>query len=138
MIAGMKILYLPGTMVEAGGYMHGIIAPDGPWCGAKSASIVSVYQQSETQKLVTDKNVTAFSVYPNPTTGDFTIEQTGDEDSGSVQIDVYGMQGHKIFSTRQTGQRKTFCSITGAPTGLYNIHINADGVIFSKKLLLIK
>jgi hypothetical protein len=138
MIAGMKILYLPGTMVKAGGYMHGIIAPNGPWCGAKSASIVSVYQQGETQKLVTDKNNTAFSVYPNPTTGDFTIEQTGDEVCESVQIDVYGMQGHKIFSTRQTGQRKTFCSITGAPAGLYNIHINADGVIFSKKLLLIK
>jgi hypothetical protein len=41
MIAGLNILYQPGTRVEYGGYMHGRIAPDGPWCGVQPATPVA-------------------------------------------------------------------------------------------------
>ena len=41
MIAGVSIDYLPGTTVISGGYIHGYIAPAGPYCLVPSAPIVT-------------------------------------------------------------------------------------------------
>ena len=135
MIAGVNILYEPGTLVEAGGYMHGYIAPGGPWCGAKSANVLTTVATGEVTFPAAENNST-FIVYPNPTSGQFIIEQRGDAAYRNIQVDIYGMQGNKVYSSQNNGSHKMDCNLEGNSSGLYHIRINADGNISIFKLIL--
>ena len=134
MIAGVNILYGPGTLIEAGGYMHGYIAPDGPWCGAKSATIAS--SANGTEPTAPMLSSSSFVVYPNPTRGLFTIERNGEEIFRTIDVDIYNMQGKKVYSSDFSGKVKTQCSLEGNPAGLYYIRLNADGQTQVFKLIL--
>jgi len=126
MIAGLNILYQPGTRVEYGGYMHGRIAPDGPWCGVQPATPVAAVengkQPSQFMNCIPD-----FFVYPNPTRGKFTIEYKGDSRFRIIHIEIYGIQGNRVYSSHHTGEQKWDCNLESDPAGLYCIRINADG-----------
>ena len=95
-IAGQNIICYPGTSVLPGGYMHGYIAPAGPWCGAKSATIITVPQGDTLVYPAVEKSF--FTLYPNPTTGNFILEQKGETLFGNIKVDVYGMRGEKLLS----------------------------------------
>ncbi|MFZ4521347.1 MAG: SdiA-regulated domain-containing protein [Bacteroidales bacterium] len=135
MIAGVNIIYEPGTVIEAGGYMHGYIAPGGPWCGAKSATIVTTVDEGETKSPASFES-SSFVVYPNPSHGDFTIEQKGSEIYSNIHINIYGMQGNKVYSKQNPGNRRTACSLQGISAGIYYIQVVADGKISNLKLVI--
>ncbi len=136
MIAGMNIFYLPGTLINEGGNLHGYIAPVGPWCGVPmmSSLLTSVEKGDNTIPALDDKST--FTVYPNPTHGQFIIDQRGDAKYSNIQIDIYGMQGNKVYSSQNAGIRKMNCNLEGNSSGLYHIRINADGKIIIFKLIL--
>jgi len=88
MIAGQSIRYLPGTTVQSGGYMWGYITPDGQYCAQKSPSIPTVIAGSG--ELSAPIQGASFRIYPNPTNGNFTLEQNGEKISDKVIVEVYG------------------------------------------------
>ena len=89
MIAGQNILYLPNTTVQSGGYMWGYITPNGQFCGTKAPSVPAVITGEENPIMIEEK--ASFKVYPNPTTGNFILELTGDIQTEKLQVDVYGI-----------------------------------------------
>ena len=119
MIAGEKILYLPGTTVESGGYLHGYIAPQGPWC--ITPAVPSVAAGSDLPPVKIER--TSFNLYPNPTTGRFVVEFSGDIPNGQCFIDIYDMQGEKIMTHTINGDRRKEFSLSGKPVGVYLIRI---------------
>ncbi|MFZ4523864.1 MAG: beta strand repeat-containing protein, partial [Bacteroidales bacterium] len=76
MIAGATILYLPGTTVQPGGYLHGYIST-GTYCSVPSLPAVAVIAGRD-KNLFNISNAN-FTIYPNPTTGNFTLVQKGDK-----------------------------------------------------------
>ncbi|MEI7982125.1 MAG: 5'-nucleotidase C-terminal domain-containing protein, partial [Bacteroidota bacterium] len=135
MIAGMNILYQPGTKVEYSGYMHGYIAPGGPWCGGQPAALVAMVGKVEETSSFMDGSPD-FVVSPNPTRGRFTIEQKGDFSYRMIRTDIYGMQGNRVYSSHHPGYRKWDCNLESNPAGLYYIRINADGKTKVLKLVV--
>jgi hypothetical protein len=121
MIAGQNIIYLPGTLVEPGGYMLGKIAPNGPYCGQQPTSMVTVITGEDELPVMTQQS--AFNLYPNPTTGKFTLEQTGGMVGGIVKVAIYGMHGEKVLSRDLAGERKYELSIAELTAGLYFVKI---------------
>ena len=131
-IAGSSILYEPGTIVESGAYMIGSIY-SGVWCGAKSATIIDA-----PEGIVQDENVvnnSFFMVFPNPTTGVFTLEFRNEVPAGEVNVEVYGMQGKKVLSTTMTGTKKKSLSLDGSPTGCYYVRVISDNMTGSMKII---
>jgi PKD repeat protein len=127
MIAGQNIFYFPGTTILAGGYMYGYIAPSGPWCSnpAKEAIIAGQVSPgvSEGQSF--------FSVYPNPTSGDFTLKLGGISSSEPVTVELYSMKGEKISAAVLNNETTHEFSISEKPAGLYLIRVisgNLNGV----------
>jgi hypothetical protein len=132
MIAGQNIIYLPGTKVNYGGYMHGYIANGGPYCTpAKSTEIET--GKEETGVTFMDNS---FKIYPNPTSGVFTIEQRGDLTSGQVKVEVLGTLGGKILSNEFQGQRKHEVSIKGNLPGIYFVRISTGEKVQTVKIIL--
>jgi len=123
MIAGQNIIYYPGTTVEAGGTMHGYIAPGGPWCGAKAPAIPAVVTGVENVPFFSSDIY--FKVYPNPTTGNFTLEQMGEKMFEKVNVEVYSMLGDRVLKSEMIGEKMHEFSLSDVPVGVYFIKVLA-------------
>jgi len=120
MIAGQNIDYLPGTTVEPGGYMHGTITDNGQYCGsAKTPAMVS----AGTQDPSTVMETTSFRIYPNPTTGAFTLEQSVNGTLQNMKVEIYSMLGGRIMSENIIGEKKHQFLLSNEPTGIYLVRI---------------
>ncbi len=121
MVAGISIFYLPGTKVLAGGYMHGRISNQ--YCGLKAPSIVAT-SVGENEIVLLSQNA-SFKIYPNPTAGNFILEQTSSSLNEKVSIQIYGMHGEKVLTGEMNHEMKHEFSIFGFPAGLYFVKVIA-------------
>jgi len=133
LIAGVKIIFKPGATVASGGYLWGHIAPGGPFCGVKSASIVTNPASGSDEN--SELQPSLFRVFPNPTTGLFTVELNKDFTEGRAQLEIFGMQGEKVFSTVLLQEKKRVISLEGKPNGIYFIRIIASEKSGSAKII---
>jgi hypothetical protein len=125
MIAGHNIIYYAGTSVNSGGYLHALIAPNGPWCATKEASIAAVPGKEEEINPVASKPF--FSIFPNPTTGNFSLELKGHDESSLIQVEIYGILGERVLSKNLQGQRKFQFSLNGQSNGVYFVRVVISG-----------
>jgi hypothetical protein len=64
-----------------------------------------------------------FRVYPNPTTGAFTLEFNNDLETGNANVEIFSMRGEKVFNTELSGNGKHELSISDKPVGIYVIRV---------------
>jgi hypothetical protein len=122
LIAGQKILLKTGTVILNGGYLHGYIAPTGPWCYTPSAPVMAT-AESEAEEL--QDNGQFFNVFPNPTTGSFSIKIKEPEVGEDIAVHLFGLHGNRIFESNMGGYPKKDFNISGYPSGLYILRIIA-------------
>ncbi|MFZ4522185.1 MAG: carboxypeptidase regulatory-like domain-containing protein [Bacteroidales bacterium] len=133
MIAGISIDYLPGTWVKAGGYLLGKIAPAGPFCGMKEATIVTAEGGGDLKPMLVEK--ATFKVYPNPTTGKFRLEMAGQDQPEIMKVDIYGLRGEKVLSETSAGEAIHEYSLSDLPAGIYFIKVVAGDRTYTSKLV---
>ena len=131
MIAGQSIDYLPGTRIFPGGYMHGYIAPSGPYCAQPPSATVL----NGTEDFLPGEPQSFFKIYPNPTTGDFTLELDPEKISGQLKIEVYGMQGEKVISATMNGEMKHVFSLSKRALGIYFIRVISEDQAETRKII---
>jgi len=125
MIAGEKIRYLPTTKVFLGGYMHGSITQTGQYCSSLKTAIVAA-SNTESDNIVIPEMITngpGFRVYPNPTTGKFTLEVTGMDEFGEINVEVYSMFGKKVLAETVYGLMKYEFSLSTQTPGVYILRV---------------
>lgn len=71
-------------------------------------------------------------IYPNPTTGVFTIET-----ANITNVDVYNLIGQKVMSAEMNADKANI-DMTGFDTGIYMVKVTACGVEITRKLSVIK
>jgi hypothetical protein len=135
MIAGQKIRYLDGTSVSPGGYMHGYITLTNSYCASLPPSMVSILTGEEENQQPVVGSQQSFRVYPNPTTGEFTVEATGQSSNLISQITIFNLSGSKVFTIDLKGERNHRCSLSGLPTGIYFIHVTTGNETGVSKLV---
>ncbi|MEI7980021.1 MAG: T9SS type A sorting domain-containing protein, partial [Bacteroidota bacterium] len=121
LIAGHNIIYKPTSKVYSGGYMHGYITTNGQFCGTRAPSAPAVIAGEEGQPITIEKS--SFKVYPNPTTGNFILELTGEIPSEKMQAEIYGIWGEKVLTATLNGKRMHEISLSDKPTGVYFIRV---------------
>ncbi|MDP1621877.1 MAG: YCF48-related protein [Bacteroidales bacterium] len=137
MIAGQNIIYLPGTTADSGAYMLGYITLDGNYCTTPSNPLVSnLLKDGESQATGNNVPVTDnFRIYPNPTTGIFTLEQTGFVSEQPLKLEIYTMLGKRLVSDNIAGEKKHQFNLGDVPAGIYIIRIMTGEKIESIKLV---
>lgn len=81
---------------------------------------------------------TSFNIYPNPNSGQFTIEVKG-KDRGIANIDVYDVLGRTIYqSTYEMNNQdwKQQIDVKGQAIGTYIVKIEIDGVFTYEKIVI--
>ncbi len=142
LIAGQNILLKPGTTIHSGGYFYAWIAPTGPWCNTGSTPPVVLPEPQPAEKSgvsnpeFTQSGASFFRIYPNPTSGTFTIELTADDQPwiNSV-VTIYGIRGDKVLTKELQNERKHEFSLDGTPPGIYFIRITSDGLTETEKII---
>jgi hypothetical protein len=133
-IAGVNIKYLPGTMVDAGGYMLGKIS--GTFCTpyvhpANQAPVVAGIENPGTGS----RGDSFFRIYPNPTSGDFTVELKGEVTSARVRVEIYGVLGERILSKEMEMEHNHQFSLSERPAGVYVVHVSSGEISGTEKII---
>ena len=131
-IAGEKILFKEGASVLPGGYMLGKITLDGQFCVTPPITAALTTGKDDVQ-FSTERSF--FTLYPNPTNGNFTLVQKGDQNYGNVKVEVYSMSGEKVLTERFDGLMNREFDFGGMSGGLYFVKVIADDYVETIKLV---
>jgi len=133
LISAGKIIMLHGTKVELGGALHARITTDGTFCPEpdKHFLTASVMETDDVALASTNDDILPamqenfFRVYPNPTTGRFTLELSHLADiSEKALAEIYGMRGERVLREEITsGQHLHEFSLEGKLPGIYIIRV---------------
>jgi hypothetical protein len=124
--ASQYIRLYPGTKVYPGGYLHAWIATMCIPCSSlKPSETILVYEGED-----------LFRIYPNPTTGEFTVEMSGASDCSRTIVRIHSLMGKEIFRQEITGLSKAKFSLRDKPVGIYLVNVLCDDK--SKTVKIIK
>jgi hypothetical protein len=132
MIAGQNIKLLPGTKVQPQGYLWGYIAPSGPYCLTPSMPAASSSGPELPQK---EQVQASFIAYPNPTTGNFTLEYKGEKPFGQVVVEITDSHGETVFKTSLNGKNTQEFSLSSYPVGLYFVRVTSGELSETRKIV---
>ena len=138
LIASQFIRFLPGTTVQENGFLHAFITAQCIPCSSQKVLLsgFNLPVTGQTSNLSADLNQqSSISVYPNPTTGSFTIEFTGGFGTDKVHVEIYSARGEKLLTEELTGARKHLFSISDKPVGVYFIRVITEMGVETVKLI---
>ena len=138
LVAGQNIRFFPGTAVHSGGYLHGYITTTGNYCGTKENTFIAGTSGLEDNENLLLPNRSFFRVYPNPTTGNITLELNPELADSPALLNIYNMMGEVVLSEVLSGSEKNELSIAGHPGGVYFISFIQNNKIETKKIVKLK
>jgi len=141
-IAGEKVLLKPGFHAASGSDVHAYISSD--YCTALPTSAApTVNEDTENTKddlASVDDFGSGFNemeklvnVYPNPTTGDLTIDFLGIKTTATIR--VVNFQGSVILETQTNQELAKKLDLRFLPIGVYVLVINTEGEQITKKII---
>jgi hypothetical protein len=132
LIAGGQVHFIPGIVVQPGGYMHAYITTTGDYCISPSPSIPAASGEEEETPVVVSESW--FKLYPNPTRGTFTLEFR-DVTRDEVQVTIYGIQGNTILHQKLFLEKSRNFSLDNAHAGIYIVRISTASETTFKKIV---
>ena len=135
MIAGERIIYLPGTTVEPGGYMHGYISTE--FCTNPLNPVVNTSRGAEgvVTFMQESKDISRIVIYPNPTSGVFNVEQTGTLMHQTIKMEIFTMLGNRVITENVISEKKHQVNLGNFPSGVYLVRIMSGGKTETIKLI---
>lgn len=122
LIAGQKILLLPGTKVVAGGYLHAYITQTNEYCNAQPAPDLLSTSTEEVSPVQSGGSL--FQLWPNPASDWFKIRlKTPVENDDEYDTEIYSISGNLILRKRFSGNQGLEVQTTGLKQGIYIVRI---------------
>jgi len=134
LIAGYKVIMLPGTRVHSGGYLHAYCTPYGFFCDTTSTMPIPPLDLNE-EIYSNPQNDDFFRIYPNPSTGVFTLELTEGQEPNGIFIEISTLMGERIFKTDMPSHRTYQINLAERPPGIYIIKVKQNDRIGIEKLM---
>lgn len=106
-------------------YTFRYVVMSGNSCGDDSATVMLYIDDCNT--ALPEFTTGNISIYPNPTTGQFYIENTGQ--LSNMHIDVYGVSGQLVMSYSCTAEPKVSLDLSRFSDGIYTIKVITDNYV---------
>jgi hypothetical protein len=130
-IAGQRIFFLPGTAVDSGAYLLAYISNS--YCTNPTMPLVA--QEEGKADPPSIMSFGKMKIYPNPTTGSFTLEFTDHNLLDNLSAFICDIRGKKILDINLNGQRKQVLSLENQPKGMYFIRLFSNEKSETAKIL---
>jgi hypothetical protein len=116
-IAGQKVTMLPGTVVQHNAHMLARIALNNDYCQPENKLVAaSVSDSGEPGHYATDHD---FHIFPNPSSGIFTVRTDHLSEAESVNVRIYNIKGELLSSATFSGIKDQQFNLTELSDGLY-------------------
>lgn len=137
LVADNSIRILPLTHIESGAQFLATIDIDGNYCSNYKSLVFADDDEIADEMLAIDKaDSQLFRVYPNPTTGAFTIELFNHDEQFRISIEVFGTLGERIMGIASQGELLHALDLSGKQPGMYFIRVVRNDEIGVEKLIL--
>jgi uncharacterized protein YgiB involved in biofilm formation len=134
-IAGQKISLLPGTSVEPGGRLWAHITTTGSYCNGVLIPGGNGLNINNEETPTVQSQAGLFKVYPNPTTGRFTVELNPSVDPTAMTLFITGMRGEIVMKREVEATRKMDFSIEEKQPGIYIIRLMTGNHVEITKII---
>lgn len=136
-IAGQNILLRCGTNIHSGADFHAWITTNGGYCNLQTSLLSSLNEEvPEKHSFLHESISNFFKVYPNPTTGIFTLDLLEElKEFSNIKVEIYTMQGQLIFSNELPVQQRHTLSLTERQPGIYLIRVLQNNNIGIVKII---
>jgi len=136
-IAGNVVLFKPGFHGQWGSYVDGHITMAGNYCENPSGAFmvtnpIDVEEVPEESELFS-KESSDILLYPNPNTGQFTIDVGKEEYSAVIRVMNY--QGARLYQKQFMNQRRIELDLSNQPSGIYIVVIQMEGDLVTRKVV---
>ena len=138
-------LYGQAITVVASGFLNTMANNDGPEFGLWVA-LASGGELIELPSLITGVDETAisetaFSTYPNPATQNITVAYTLTRE-GSVSIELFDILGNRVRTdipgVQNASSHSRVLDVSGLPSGMYILRIQAGSDMLTKKVKVVR
>jgi hypothetical protein len=120
MVAGERIQFLPGTFVRPGGYLYGYIETGNQYCGSMAPAMPAAGHPLAIDTPLKDPGL---KVFPNPTSGKFTLSGLKWTEKENISLELYTMCGELKWVTSTEPSASRQFNLTGYPAGLYFLKV---------------
>ena len=138
MIAGYLIQFLPGTSINPGAYLNAYITPYGFFCDTTSTMPMAEDMLAEIPLDQFTDNFNEgsfFRIYPNPSSGLFTLELNEADDSSETAIEIYTLMGERIAKIDRQTSLIYQLNLSGRQPGIYVIKVRQNQRTGIEKLI---
>ncbi|MCX6269175.1 MAG: T9SS type A sorting domain-containing protein [Bacteroidetes bacterium] len=135
--AGKKIVMYPNTHAASGASFHAYISTDGTYCNEPKAPVTD-YDGNEdaiAEKEPSLDHQAFFKVYPDPTSGSFTLELSAEPGESTVSVTCYNNMGSLVMEKDFFSGKKHELSLAGHAPGIYLLRVRMNGNTGIKKMI---
>lgn len=139
LLAGYRVILKPGTSVWDGGYLYARIVTDNQYCqntsyknNIKDHGISTVIESIGSQD-----DFSSLIIWPNPSSGRFTIQIIENEDEPVSYLEVLSLTGESILSQKFPTSGNYCIDISHCKPGLYIVRLIHARNSFTRKIILI-
>ena len=123
---------LPGTHLQSGSQVHAYIDQTGEFCSNPKTIVIEEEPVPEILPLeFTDKD-SFFTVYPNPNTGQFTLELSDVTEPSTIKVEIFSLIGESIMNVELPEMNQYLFDLSARQPGIYLIRVmkgNEVGVV---------
>jgi len=136
LVAGELVHLLPGTLVEHGGHLVARITTSGEYCSNQEALMANIADPAPIENpLAHCPEPSFFTIFPNPSTGRFTLELTGNPANAKVMVEASNLMGKQIFKKEYSGSMSYIIELENVKPGIYLIQVMRGNEFGAKKLI---
>jgi YD repeat-containing protein len=133
LVAGQKISLFPGTTSQNAGYLHGYITTNGQFCAIlKSENTGPTAKENDQATAPEETGLSSsgdvsFKVFPNPTTGVFTLDLSDDPNGTLVNVQIYNLTPCIIIEKNIYKGKLHEFSLAGQIPGMFLVRVTQLG-----------
>jgi len=133
--AGQNIVLGEGVHVAQGADFLATIMDEITYC-EQAAAMVTAKSEEIAPAVITPAEMDAmFTVFPNPTTGRFTLMMKEADESSVINVEIFGLMGERVLQTQLFGQNQYEFDLSGSPKGVYIVRVLNGKQISIEKLI---
>jgi len=134
-IAGGKILLQPGFHAYSGSYCKAYITLTGDYCSTLQPVTLAASQEDDMNTIdeILEESVHEISLYPNPSTGNLTIDFHGKETTAEIRL--LNLQGSEMYRASCHQQLAKKINISKLPRGMYLVLIKTPEKMYTQKVI---
>jgi hypothetical protein len=133
LIAGQNIIFMPGAIVNPGGYLLGYITTNGQYCATPEGAF-PMHGQTARNDNEPEGSISC-SIFPNPALSSINLLVHGIPEGSSATVEIFGVRGETRNLATLNGNGTHTISVSGFPAGVYYLRIVSGASVCTRMMV---